>query len=101
MMGEGNFTWLGGLAPANQRRLGGGVVWVAEGTTLQKFSVAEQTGERMNHRHFERFGGAARRQNTWEPRGSILLPEPGGPIINRLWPPAATTSSARLALSCL
>ena len=30
---------------------------------------------------------------------SIDLPEPGGPIINRLWPPAAAISSARLALS--
>ena len=77
MMGEGNFTWLGGLAPANQHRLGGGVVWVAEGMTLQKFSVAEQTGERMNHRHFERFGEAARRQNTWEPRGQHTLARAG------------------------
>ena len=30
---------------------------------------------------------------------SIDLPEPGGPTISRLWPPAAATSSARLALS--
>jgi hypothetical protein len=30
---------------------------------------------------------------------SIDLPAPGGPIIRRLWPPAAATSSARLALS--
>ena len=30
---------------------------------------------------------------------SIDLPAPGGPIISRLWPPAAATSSARLALS--
>ena len=30
---------------------------------------------------------------------SIDLPEPGGPTMSRLWPPAAATSSARLALS--
>jgi len=30
---------------------------------------------------------------------SIDLPAPGGPTISRLWPPAAATSSARLALS--
>jgi len=30
---------------------------------------------------------------------SIDLPAPGGPIISRLWPPAAVTSSARLAVS--
>ena len=30
---------------------------------------------------------------------SIDLPAPGGPTINRLCPPAAATSSARLALS--
>ena len=30
---------------------------------------------------------------------SIDLPAPGGPIISRLWPPAAAISSARLALS--
>ena len=30
---------------------------------------------------------------------SIDLPEPGAPIISRLWPPAAATSSTRLALS--
>ena len=29
---------------------------------------------------------------------SIVLPEPGGPIIRMLWPPAAATSSARLAV---
>ena len=28
---------------------------------------------------------------------SMDLPEPGGPIISMLWPPAAATSSARLA----
>ena len=32
-------------------------------------------------------------------RASIDLPAPGGPIISRLWPPAAATSSARLAVS--
>ena len=30
---------------------------------------------------------------------SIALPAPGGPTMSRLWPPAAATSSARLALS--
>jgi len=30
---------------------------------------------------------------------SIDLPEPGGPIIRTLWPPAAATSSARLAVA--
>ena len=28
---------------------------------------------------------------------SMVLPEPGGPIIRMLWPPAQATSSARLA----
>ena len=32
-------------------------------------------------------------------RASIVLPAPGGPIISRLWPPAAATSSARRAKS--
>ena len=31
---------------------------------------------------------------------SIDLPEPGGPISSRLWPPAAAISSARLAAAC-
>ena len=31
---------------------------------------------------------------------SMVLPEPGGPIISTLWPPAAATSSARLAVVC-
>ena len=30
---------------------------------------------------------------------SMDLPAPGGPFINKLWPPAAAISSARLALS--
>jgi hypothetical protein len=30
-------------------------------------------------------------------RASIVLPAPGGPIISRLCPPAAATSSARRA----
>ena len=29
---------------------------------------------------------------------SIVLPDPGGPIIKMLWPPAAATSSARFAI---
>ena len=32
-------------------------------------------------------------------RASMVLPEPGGPRKSRLWPPAAATSSARLAVS--
>ncbi len=31
---------------------------------------------------------------------SIVFPEPGGPIISMLWPPAADTSMARLTCSC-
>ncbi len=31
---------------------------------------------------------------------SIVLPEPGGPIIKTLWPPAAAISNALLALDC-
>ena len=31
-------------------------------------------------------------------RAISVLPEPGGPIISTLWPPAAAISSARLAL---
>lgn len=33
-------------------------------------------------------------------RASIVLPEPGEPIIITLWPPAAATSKARLTYSC-
>ena len=33
-------------------------------------------------------------------RASMVLPLPGGPKRSRLWPPAAATSSARLATSC-
>ena len=33
-------------------------------------------------------------------RASIVLPEPGEPIISTLWPPAAAISSARLATLC-
>ena len=32
-------------------------------------------------------------------RASMVLPAPGGPIMSRLWPPAAAISSARLASS--
>src|SRR5438270_40955 len=31
---------------------------------------------------------------------NIDLPEPGGPIISRLWPPATATSMARLTWPC-
>jgi hypothetical protein len=30
---------------------------------------------------------------------NINLPEPGGPIISTLWPPAAATSRARFAVA--
>ena len=32
-------------------------------------------------------------------RANMVLPAPGGPIMSRLWPPAAATSRARLACS--
>ena len=31
-------------------------------------------------------------------RANMVLPDPGGPCISRWWPPAAATSSARLAI---
>ena len=37
--------------------------------------------------------------NPGRRRASMVLPDPGGPSIRRLWPPAAATTRARLACS--
>src|SRR5215831_5997677 len=72
---------------------------VAERPLAQEPAVAEAARDLLDHAQLERLGRFERRQDPGHRAASIDLPAPGGPIINRLWPPAAAISSARLALS--
>ena len=60
----------------------------------------EQAGDRVDGRDLERLVEDERRQDPATRRAIIVLPEPGGPTISVLWPPAAAISSARRASAC-
>ncbi len=62
--------------------------------------AAFDLARRGHHGDFEKFGGRQRGGRIEGSRAASMdLPEPGGPTMSRLCPPAAATSSARLALS--
>ena len=60
----------------------------------------EHTGKAVNLRRCQSFFEGQRRQDGRHALASMVLPEPGGPIISRLWPPAAATAIARMAVCC-
>ena len=70
---------------------------IAERPAAQQPPVGELPGDRMDHADLQRLGRISGGRMPGRRAASIDLPAPGGPIISRLWPPAAATSSARLA----
>ena len=58
----------------------------------------KHSGDAVDLRGLERFGKVSRGRMPASRLASIVLPEPGGPIISTLCVPAAATSSARLAV---
>jgi len=65
------------------------------GAALFQFEAA--AAQRLQRRGFQRLGLGHAGQDAGQARASMDLPVPGGPLISTLWPPAAATSSARLA----
>lgn len=71
-----------------------------EGASIRKLSAGQLSGHRMDHRDSSSSAAESDGKIEGSRAASIDFPEPGGPTISRLWPPAAATSSAHLALSC-
>jgi hypothetical protein len=65
----------------------------------QRYVAGQHAGDRVDARHVQRLGGVMRGRIEGMERASSVLPEPGGPDIRTLWPPAAATSNARLTCS--
>ena len=60
----------------------------------------QQPGDGVDRRDLERLVEGERRQIPAARFAIIVLPEPGGPVISTLCPPAAAISSARRARAC-
>ena len=85
---------------ADQRRHRGAVMRRAERPAAPDLAAVELARDRGDHRHFERLATAGAAAGfPGRQAASSDLPAPGGPLISRLWPPAAAISSARLATS--
>jgi hypothetical protein len=63
-------------------------------------SLTEEARDRVDPSDLERLLGRQGGRIPGSLWASIVLPDPGGPTSSRLWPPAALTSSARLAVGC-
>ena len=85
------------VAAAGQRRHAGGMMGSAERALVGERAAVDLAGDRGDHGDFEKLGRRQRRQDGGQPRGEHRLAGSGRP--DHLWPPAAATSSARLALS--
>ena len=89
-------------AAADQAGVGDGVVRRAERPLVQQSRAGRQQSPRCCGSWWSRSplqtSAAAECRPAASPASS--LPDPGGPIISTLWPPAAATSSARLAIAC-
>jgi hypothetical protein len=87
----------GGERPAaDQRHVGNGVVGASKGRSPMGAAGPRPATEwifRVSNDSSKPMGG----KRPGKRRANMVLPEPGGPIINMLWAPAAATSSARLA----
>ena len=66
------------------------------GIAIRPPSSGKQPGDRVDPRDLERLARASAAEgSSAAARASIVLPQPGGPIMSRLCPPAAAISSAR------
>ena len=82
-------------AAADQRGHRCRMVRRAERPPIRQLAAGKFARHRGDHRDLEQFLRLQRGRMEGSRCASIDLPEPGGPIIRRLCPPAAATSSAR------
>ena len=88
------------LPAADEAGVRDGMVRRAERPVADQRHVARQhPGDGIDARHVQRLGGVMRGRIDGSERARSVLPEPGGPDIKMLWPPAAATSKARLVCS--
>ena len=97
VMGKRDFSRPRMDAAADQSRHAGGMMRRPERPPV--VSAPHHAGDRGHHGDFRSSAGASGGRMDGSRAASIDLPAPGGPTRSRLWPPAAATSSARLALS--
>ena len=77
------------------------MVWCGERNGRVRTSAlpGQQPRDAVDLRDFQRLLGVSAGRIVGSRFASMVLPEPGGPIIITLCPPAAATSSARLTCS--
>ena len=99
VMRERDFARPRAQPAADQRRHAGGMVRARNGRRLVSAppSISPATDAIMETSSSS--AGVSGGRMVGSRAASIDLPAPGGPTMSRLWPPAAATSSARLALS--
>ena len=99
-MGERNLARLGAHAAADQRRAARPND-ADRGTGRRRISLpsASWPATECTMLTSSASAGSSGGRSAGSRAASIDLPAPGGPSISRLWPPAAATSSARLAVS--
>ena len=100
MMCERDLRQSAPQAAADQSWHAGGMMRCAKRPAVGERATFDRAGDRRDHRDFEEFGRRQRRPPSIDgSRAASIVPaRRGGPTIKRLWPPAAATSSARLAL---
>ena len=85
VMGETDLARAGNGAATDEGGVRERVVRSAEGARCDQRSIGrEKAGDPIQLGRFQRFADGHGRQNRRQPAASIVLPEPGGPIINTL-----------------
>ena len=99
-MGEADFSGLRHMAPADQTGIGYGMMRGAELPLNDERAVIEHCGDAEylgGSSASSKLNGGSIPETRW---ASIVLPDPGGPIMRTLCNPAAATSMPRFACSC-
>ena len=95
---EADLARLSPRATTDECRCGRGVVWSSEwtapSTRCRQNPVVLTEAIEATSTDSAALSGGSNPGNRW---ASMLFPDPGGPIISMLWPPAAAITSARFA----
>jgi hypothetical protein len=86
-------------AAADQRRHRGGMMRRAERPAVGQLAARQFARDRLRSSRLRAVRAGERRQDRRQALRQHRLARAGRPIISRLWPPAAATSSARRAVS--
>ena len=100
-MSQGDFPRPRNHPAANEPSVRNRMMWGAIGArSYQTCASIEHSGNAVDLRRFQSLLKLNGGRMVGIRLASMVLPEPGGPIIRMLWPPAQATSIARLAVCC-